>query len=219
LNARSRATPLILMLIMPGLAAALGAPWQWGEPRWQKVPAITIVARENDPRLPAVREAVEFWNGTFAGLPTPFRLGTITRVDGTVPDEVLRDLSESTVGGLWTRRRPQSSVSFPGDLIIVLSDAEFVSFTSRIGDRMLIAIKNGSNPPLNMPNVLPNVVAHEIGHALGLQHNADPTTLMCGRPAACRPAAFASDEPRMFPPTPADLARLRQLYPATWPLR
>jgi hypothetical protein len=209
---------LLLLLLVPWLAAAFGAPWQWGAPHWEKVPAITIVAPEDDPRLPAVRAAVEYWNYAFAGLPTPFRLGAITRVDGAVSDEVLRDLSESTVDRLRTPHHPQSIASFAGDLIVVLSDAEFVSFTSRIGDRVLVAIKNGSNPPLNLPNVLPNVIAHEIGHALGLQHNADPTTLMCGRPAPCRPAAFASDEPRMFPLTPADLARLRQLYSPRWPL-
>ena len=103
--------------------------------------------------------------------------------------------------------------SFPGDLLIVLSDAEFVSFTSRIGDRMLVAIKNGAHPPLSLPNVLPNVIAHELGHAIGLEHNSDPTTLMCGRPAACRPAAFLSDTARMFPLTPADISRLRESYP------
>jgi Matrixin len=211
--ARRRAIPLILLLIMPGLIAAAGLPWRRGELHWERAPAITVVAREDDPRLPAVRAAVEYWNRTLAGLPTSFRLGTITRVDGRVSDAVLRDLSESTIGGLWKRPDSRSFASFPGDLIIVLSDAEFVSFTSRIDDRMLVAIKNGSSPPLNLPNVLPNVTAHEIGHAIGLQHNADPTTLMCGRPAACRPAAFASDETRMFPLTPADLARLRQLYP------
>ncbi|HEX3397656.1 MAG TPA: matrixin family metalloprotease [Steroidobacteraceae bacterium] len=219
MNVRYRAIPFIALLMASGLFTALGAPWQWGGPHWDKVPAITIVAREDDPRLPAVHTAIEYWNRTFASLPTPFRLGAVTRVDGTVADEVLRDLSDSTLKGPWTRHTAQPLASFPGDLIIVLSDAEFVSFTSRIGDRMLVAIKNGSTPPLNLPNVLPNVIAHEIGHALGLQHNADPATLMCGRPAACRPAAFVSDEPRMFPLTSADLSRLRELYPRTWPLR
>lgn len=216
MNARNRAIALILLLIVPGLVAAIGALGQWGAPRWEKVPAITIVAREGDPRLPAVRTAVEYWNQTFAKLPSPFRLGAITRVDGTLPDAILRDLSDSTIGGTRTRHDARPFASFAGDLIIVLSDAEFVSFAARIGDRMLVAIKNGASPPLNLPNVLPNVIAHEIGHALGLQHNADPATLMCGRPASCRPAAFISGEPRMFPLTSADSARLRELYPANW---
>jgi Matrixin len=207
---------VILVLAVPGLIAAFGAAWQWTGPNWRGVPTLTIIGRADDPRLPAVRDAVEFWNRTLAALPTNFRLGTITRVDGSVPDEELRDLSESTPRGLWIRQHPESFESFRGDLLIVLSDAQFVSFTSRIGNRMLVAIKNGATPPLNLPNVLANVIAHELGHALGLQHNSDPTTLMCGRPAACRPAAFLSDSPRIFPLTSADIPRLRELYPLHW---
>jgi Matrixin len=212
----SRPRLLLALLVVPGLVAAFGVPWHWSSPHWQKVPAISIAGREDDPRLPAVREAVRFWNRTLGALPTPFHLGAISRVDGTVSDADLRDLSESTIRGLRIRQHPETLAAFGGDLLIVLSDAEFVSFTSRIGDRMLVAIKNGSQPPLNLPNVLPNVIAHEIGHAIGLQHNSDPTTLMCGRPAPCRPISFIADEPRMFPLTSADIARLRELYPANW---
>jgi hypothetical protein len=205
---------LLPLLMLPGLLAASGLPWQG--PHWQKVPAITIIAREDDPRLPAVREAVEFWNRTFGTLRTPFHLGAVSRVDGTVPEQVLLDLSDATISGPWTRQHAEPFASFSGDLLIVLSDAEFVSFTSGIGDRMLVAIRNASYPPLSSPNVLQNVVAHELGHALGLQHGSDLATLMCGRPASCRPAAFISDQPRMFPLTSADIAHLRELYPVTW---
>jgi hypothetical protein len=208
---------LTALVVAPGLVAALGLPWHWGIARWQKAPAITIVARENDPRLSAVREAVEFWNSTLAALPTPFRLGAVTRIDGSVPAEDLQNLSDSSPQGLWIKQHPTPFAAFGGDLLIVLSDADFVSFTSRIGDRSMIAIRTASAPPLSLPNVLPNVIAHEIGHALGLSHNSDPTTLMCGRPARCRPASFIADAPRMFPLTPEDVARLRELYPANWP--
>jgi matrixin len=207
---------LIPLIIAPALVAAAGLPWHWGIPRWQKVPAITIVARENDPRLSAVREAVDFWNSTLSALPTSFRLGTVTRVDGAVPEADLQNLSDSSSQGWWIKQHPTSFAAFGGDLLIVLSDADFVSFTSRIGDRALIAIKSASAPPLALPNVLPNVIAHEIGHALGLPHNSDPTTLMCGRPAPCRPASFIADVPRMFPLTNAEITRLRELYPENW---
>jgi hypothetical protein len=208
----------VLLILVPGLVAAFELPWQ-SPSHWHRIPAITVVAREDDPRLPAVRQAVEYWNQLLAALPTPFRLGAITRADGKVSDEVLEDLSNSATGGVWTRHNPQPFAAFGGDLIIVLSDAEFVSFTSRIGDRMVIAIKNGSRLPLSLPNVLPNVVAHEIGHAIGLEHNDDPATLMCGRPAPCRPGVFASEVPKMFPLTAADIARLRKLYPPNWPAK
>jgi hypothetical protein len=221
LNTRRR----VIFLLIPGLLAAFGAwqwtgarqwtgAWQWTGPRWRGIPTITIVGREDDPRLPAVRDALEFWNRTLASLPTTFRLGTVIRVDGSVPDAVLRDLSESTLRG--SSQHADAFASFRGDLLIVLSDAEFVSFTSRIGNRMLVAIKSEASPPLNLPNVLRNVIAHELGHALGLRHNSDATTLMCGRPAPCRPAAFSSDSQRMFPLTPTDISRLRELYPAHW---
>ena len=216
LNTRRR---VVFFLILPGLLAAFGAPqwsgaWPWAGPHWRGIPTVTIIGREDDPRLPAARDAIEFWNRTLASLPTPFRLGTITRVDGSVPDAVLRDLSESTLHG--SSQHADAFASFRGDLLIVLSDAEFVSFTSRIGNRMLVAIKSEASPPLNLPNVLRNVIAHELGHALGLRHNSDATTLMCGRPAPCRPAAFSSDTARMFPLTPTDISRLRELYPAHW---
>jgi hypothetical protein len=211
-----RVRVIIMATVAVGFVAAFGFPWAWGSPRWSVSPAITVVARADDPRLPAVHAAVAHWNEVLAGLPTDFRLGALTRVDGEVSTSDLQALGTGRwwPRGMWLRRHPRPFDGYGGDLVIVLSDGEFISFSSRIGDRGLVGIKTATHPPLSLPNVLPNVIAHEIGHALGLGHNGDPATLMCGRPASCRPDAFRSDVPNIFPLTSADVATLRERYPA-----
>jgi len=69
---------------------------------------------------------------------------------------------------------------------------------------------------MTLPNVARNVVAREIGHAIGLSHNSDPTTLMCGRPAPCRPNTFSSPVEEFFPLTIEEKAALLRMYPAGW---
>lgn len=188
----------LAFLFLSTVAATAAFAWQsaFGAAHWTKIPSITVVAEAGDPRGEAAREAVAFWNRTFAELGTPFRLGDITWANGSVPDSDIE--------------------SIPGDLVIVLSTANFISYTARRGDRIVIGIKNGSTPPLSLPNVVRNVIAHELGHAIGLGHEDDPKLLMCGRPARCRPDAFESATPRMFPLSEEDRSRLRTLYPKNW---
>jgi Dual-action HEIGH metallo-peptidase len=144
------------------------------------------------------------------------RLGPVTLTNQPVPEEALRSLSASTLSGAsGPSNIPQALRDLPGELTIFLANSEFVSFTgpSDANSKRLVAIRGISFPPMNLPNVPRNVIAHELGHAIGLRHNSDPTTLMCGRPAPCRPGLFRSEQPHMFPLTDAEKRRLLAMYP------
>jgi putative ABC transport system substrate-binding protein len=173
---------------------------------WNLVPTITVVSGAGDPRLPLVRDAVAFWNDTFAKLGTQFKLGSLTQVAGPLPDPKM--LSEL----------PESLKRIEGNIVVVLSEGDFFSFTARWAalNKAVVAIKNYHLFPLTLPNVARNVIAHELGHAIDLRHNSDPTTLMCGRPAQCRPDLFRSDQPRMFPLTDDEKHQLLMMYPPQW---
>jgi hypothetical protein len=208
-----RPIALIGALMLSALLTPLPTDAQWG-----KVPTITLSAPAQDPRIPLALEAVELWNRQLAEVGTPFRLGAVTQTTETLPTDYLTRLSAAVLNREPPPDVPERMRQMPGDLIIALSDGDFISFASRLpsGARVVVGIRSDQLPPLSLPNVGRNVIAHELGHTIGLRHNDDPTTLMCGRPAPCRPAVFQSDVAKFFPLTEADKGLLLRLYPPTW---
>jgi len=214
-------TLLLAMISISGLLIGPGVNGAWAQGgAWTKSPAILLLGPDNDPRIAATSEAVAFWNRTFSELGSSFRLGAISRSTKTIPAAYLQSLSTQVLGRGWSGGFPDDIEALPGDIVVALSDQNFVSFAAYWkGPKALVAIKGLSFFPLTLPNVPRNVIAHELGHVIGLRHNADPANLMCGRPASCRPDAFQSATSRFFPLTDSEKAQLVRMYPANWTSR
>lgn len=178
---------------------------------------ITIIGNPNDSRIPPAREAITYWNREFLRLGRHVHFDSATVRADSIPDELLRAASGEAVLGLGpaTTRLLATLSDVPADIVIALSHTDLVSFSVRwrSGSHGVVGLRRSDILPLSLPNTIRNVVAHEMGHVLGLEHNTDSTTLMCGRPSPCRPAVFASDSIRFFPLTAADERRLQERWP------
>jgi Matrixin len=209
-----------LVAVLPASAYAQSlqsrVPSQWP---WKDIPSIVVLSSEHDSRLPAVREAVDFWNAELSKLGSPFRLGAIRHVVETIPASDLYALRPD-LNPLWAKesRRSASPVDsirrVNGDIIVALSDASLNSFTLRWPShpKVLVAIQRSRTYPLTLPKGAANVIAHELGHAIGLGHNNDEGTLMCGT-VWCR---LAYPDEGFFPLTKQEEIRLLEMYPPSW---
>lgn len=171
------------------------------------------------PRLELVDQAIAYWNEQLQEVGSAFRLGKAERLIQPPPDAALQEQSRMILDPTARALNvPQVLRELPGDLRVVLGDAPFVSHAGPFDEkrRRVVGIRSANVPPLSLPNVAVNLIAHELGHAIGIPHNADPTALMCGRPAECRPDIYQSATPRMFPLLAAERTMLLRLYPADW---
>jgi hypothetical protein len=187
----------------------------WGLP-WQHIPQVVVVSTESDSRLPAIGEAIDFWNAEFAKLGSAFRLGSPTHIDATIPRGNLPVLQAPLAEKVLSRMAKILSGMAPtGDVIVVLSnDADLRPFSQARPDfqKVIVAIPDLSAYPGTSRSVVRNAAAHELGHAIGLGHNDDADTLMCGG-AQCGFKAFSE---WFLPITGKEKAKLLEMYPPNW---
>jgi Matrixin len=177
---------------------------------WEKIPTIVILSAQDDFRIPAIRESVGFWNAEFAQLGSPFRLGAMTHSLRSIAASDLLALKAGTLLPPLVNSMREAN----GDVIVVLSDdAGFDPFAWPWPAlrKVLVAIPSLRKYPFS--SIARNVVAHELGHAVGLAHNDDATSLMCGGTAQCH-SRFPNDG--FAPLTSADKIKLLEMYPPSW---
>jgi hypothetical protein len=217
----------VLICVLGSLVAVLPAsghaqpsrssPFPWAP--WKDIPAIAVVSAEDDSRLPAVREAVDFWNAELSKLGSPFRLGHVAHVVENDPPGAPPYLRDRLAGKTLSRLAKTLSRMAPaGDVIVALSkESDFRAFAWATPDlqKVVVPIPDLWAYTRMLPRLVSNVVAHELGHVIGLGHNGDAAALMCGEPWCAR---LRVDIPSdgFLPITESEKTKLLEMYPPNW---
>ena len=114
-------------------------------------------------------------------------------------------------GGPGEPDAPAEITDLGVEAVVLLSRQDLMSFAWPVPRRPghFVAIEEDRTAMAVNPNIARNIIAHEIGHTLGLRHNRDPTTLMCG---PCRTHELAVDRPEYMRLTERDRQRLIERY-------
>jgi hypothetical protein len=203
-----------LAAILAGLSPAPASAGQNGTDRR----VVIVTPDESDGRLAAAREAIAFWNQTLSDLKLRPRLH---EADVLVAPPITRRL-ETYTRQIWllagrpaasdgTPTPPRELIELEEDIVVFFSRQVIFSFAWPFAGRTryFIGIQTDTQAPMNYPNVSRNVIAHELGHALGLEHNGNTATLMCG---PCQHSVYRSEQPVFLSLTPRERARLAQLH-------
>ena len=203
--------PALLLLagLLPSLSLASAEPVEHR--------VVVIAYDTNDVRLPMALDAIAFWNDVMAELELNVRLVEELHIASPVTralENYARSISQRAGrlrGGPGEPDAPAEITDFGVQAVLLLSRQDLMSFAWPLPryPGHFVAIEEDRTAMAVNPNIARNIIAHEIGHTLGLRHNRDPTTLMCG---PCRTHELAVDRPEYMRLTERDHRRLIERY-------